>query len=556
MRPPAACRARARARAAAFGIAESRAPSFKRSVHMGPSLQTPGFVGPRLKGTALMCPRLQGARLLVLRGAWASDSRAQGLGRLALLLHLGAAHLALFRLWYGCGLRKAFTTMRNTHYRDLRLAVRIAEGGAGRAAAAGRPEAAAAPEGRLALLFMLRGRLDHLEAWRGWLEPEAGREPAARRVSLYFHLADGSDGEASQATVSSLLSLPCARQVVATVATGWCELMAAEVALYQVPLVTLDTALARLLRRPHSRFCLAGVRGLEVPSECSYAMEPHWDRALLLKHHQWTVLSRVHAARLADARALGAAARLFEDRFLGEPLCSDELLPILTLAMPNASASSLSGTTRVEELPLHAAATRGIQALEDGLAELGAAAECSLYAPWPGCSAGLPGKDRRAKSPVAGGGLEPAERDRLMLDLAARGVVFGRKLGLGGPGGWQGHLALIGQQAGSGPAGAAAAAPARLLPGGAAGLGAPRLQELLLAGEPEALWRIAMWLRWGLSTAEALVKPPLQVAIATALCLISGKVAMKSSGISELTLTRLMRLYVGIHLVVFLVSIT
>ena len=47
--------------------------------------------------------------------------------------------------------------------------------------------------------------------------------------------------------------------------------------------------------------------------------------SLLLKHHQWNALSREHAARIAEGPALRAGVALFEEWFLGEPLCSDEV---------------------------------------------------------------------------------------------------------------------------------------------------------------------------------------------------------------------------------------
>ena len=69
-------------------------------------------------------------------------------------------------------------------------------------------------------------------------------------------------------------------------------------------------------------------------------------RSLLLKHHQWRsprsstlprspriALKRRHAIRLVDPKALAAANEIFESEYLGEPLCSDEVFPLLTLAV-------------------------------------------------------------------------------------------------------------------------------------------------------------------------------------------------------------------------------
>eukprot|EP00435_Cladocopium_sp_Y103_P060655 s755_g22.t1 len=82
-----------------------------------------------------------------------------------------------------------------------------------------------------------------------------------------------------------------------------------------------------------SRICPAGVRDVEVPHDCAHGIEPHWARSLMLKHHQWIALSRNHAAHLVHPQALAAANGIFESEYLGEPLCSDEVLPLLTLAL-------------------------------------------------------------------------------------------------------------------------------------------------------------------------------------------------------------------------------
>lgn len=49
-------------------------------------------------------------------------------------------------------------------------------------------------------------------------------------------------------------------------------------------------------------------------------------------------LTRHHAVRLADPKALAAANDIFESEYLGEPLCSDEVFPLLTLALQELTA--------------------------------------------------------------------------------------------------------------------------------------------------------------------------------------------------------------------------
>lgn len=490
------------------------------------------------------------------------------LARLALVLHLACVHVALFRLWYASGLRKMFTRKENVHVKDLLLAISIAEAGGGvpqRAASV-----AAGSRDHLALLFMLRRRLDHLETWRGWLEPELGR--TRPRVSLYFHLADGAQAAEPEveAAVAALRTLPGFRQIIPSVATGWCELMAAEVALYKaaladdrfaeifvllphdsVPFAPLGTVLKTLLQPgvpPRTRLCPAGVRGLEVPVDCPHAIEPHWSRSLLLKHHQWMALTRAHAARMVDGRTLRAAVAVFQEWFLGEPLCSDEVLPLLALAMPEALVPSRGPVPALllQQLPLYVGACRGLAGFASGLRAIGAAAECVTYAPWTGCHLRPMGRGKREKSPVLGGGLSPAERDRLIVELAGRGILFGRKLGVGG-GNASGHNALIQANA---PAGPVPPAPPRLLPDPAMENGAT-----LFGSVVRALLGIPTWMKWGLSSMEVLLPVHTQVALATVVGALAGWVSVQGEGINATTMWRLLAVYVAGHCAVFFLSV-
>lgn len=222
--------------------------------------------------------------------------------------------------------------------------------------------------------------------------------------------------------------------------------MAAEIALFQaaledprndifvllphdvVPLQSPAYVLKSLLETDSSmsRVCPAGVRDIDVPHDCAHAIEPHWSRSLMLKHHQWLTLSRVHAARLVNPKALTMANEIFESEYLGEPLCSDEILPLLSLALSEKTLKSQK--ISLSELPLYLAAAHGT--LEEGFQQLGLRSECLLYAPWPGCGAGKSfGGTKHAKSPL-GDAMSSSERDALLVDLADQGILFARKLGL------------------------------------------------------------------------------------------------------------------------------
>ena len=98
----------------------------------------------------------------------------------------------------------------------------------------------------------------------------------------------------------------------------------------------------------------------------------------------WIVLTRAHARRFSEKWALQAAVDLFQEWFLGEPACSDEVLPLLTLAIP----AMLKGTSLVpslDALPLYQGAAHGLASFEAALKVIGVASECITYAPWPGC---------------------------------------------------------------------------------------------------------------------------------------------------------------------------
>lgn len=452
-------------------------------------------------------------------------------------VHLLCVHFLLFCLWYRTGLRKSFVRVQNIHVKDLDLAITLA--GAHQAEEVGAGSVRPACSNRLALLFMVRTHIHHLDAWRRWLA-SAG---ASDSVSLYFHVADGLE----KADAPGLMSLPGARRIIPTVATGWCELMAAEVALVQsaladdpsaqlfvllphdaVPLVPLDVVLHRLLKDTRSRVCLAGVRGLEVSVGCAHAIEPHWNRALLLKHHQWIVLSRAHAERLSNVRALSRAVSLFESNFLGEPLCSDEVLPLLALALPDTFNSS--DEIRFNELMLFNRALN-LHSFEQGLRELDVLPECVLFAPWPGCYAGL-SVDKRAKSPSLRT-LGAHDREMLVGDLVTRGVLFGRRLDLADDA--LERLATTStRRSESGPS------------------------RLLIEGH-DVKWMVTVglfrWLLWGFATLEVSTSVVTQITCFTSLALMFGWGSLRLGAISSKALHRLLCVYSIVHVVIFFASI-
>lgn len=474
------------------------------------------------------------------------------LSLLALLVCLASLHLSLFTAWYS-GFRRAFTRVENVHLKDIKLAIQIAE--AGLELSKHGKQKTQLQERRLALLFMLRTHLVEIDAWRRWLQPEGFGLDGQPSVSLFFHLADGLEAAGPEA-IADLQALPGAR-VIPTVATGWCELMAAEVALFQaalqhepsaemlvllphdaVPLQSLSRVLKALLdgNAGVSRICPAGVRDIEVPHDCAHGIEPHWARSLMLKHHQWIALSRRHAAHLVHPQALAAANGIFESEYLGEPLCSDEVFPLLTLALKEqVLQDKVPAEQALSQLMLYVAAARGN--FEQGLREMDARAECILYAPWPGCGSSDIPSLKRAKSPILGGGMSPTDRDGLLRSLASRGVLFARKLGLY-QGNVSGHMAMLD----SGDSHPRTAAPVRFLP---------------LPAE-ECCGPIVM-ARWGLATIKACLPVPILVAASGGLAWVSGKLALAgghtSSGLPETSFQRLITVYVTGHLAVFLFSV-
>lgn len=326
--------------------------------------------------------------------------------------------------------------------------------------------------------------------------------------------------------------------------------MAAEIALFQaaledprndifvllphdvVPLQSPTYVLKSLLETDSSmsRVCPAGVRDIDVPHDCAHAIEPHWSRSLMLKHHQWLTLSRVHAARLVNPKALVMANEIFESEYLGEPLCSDEILPLLSLALSEKTLKSQK--ISLSELPLYLAAAHG--ALEEGFQQLGLRSECLLYAPWPGCGASNFGS-KRAKSPL-GDAMSSSERDALLVDLADRGILFARKLGLFKKN-VTSHMELLRRNARD--VQQLSMAPSRLLP---------------LPTE-ECCTKLVM-ARWTLASIKARLPVPILVAISGFLAYLAGKCVVFAQGIwAKNYFHWAIAIYVAGHLGVFLFSV-
>ncbi|CAE6971920.1 unnamed protein product [Symbiodinium natans] len=320
--------------------------------------------------------------------------------------------------------------------------------------------------------------------------------------------------------------------------------------LFPVPLPILVFVLEAL--NPHQR---GGIAKKQVPHDCAHGILA---RKMLLEAMAFRIifihgqtakrclrccvaalgmgrlaLSRRHALRVASARALKAADAIFESAYLGEPLCSDEVLPLLTLALAEEQLSGSSSDMELSDLPLYQKAAKGLQFFEDGLRDLGVRAECILYAPWPGCGVAEQPSLKRAKSPLLGGGLLPADRDALLQSLADMGVLFARKLGTSG-GNVTAHLAMLhGLDSGKRPQ-----APHRLFP-----------------LPPEERGGPIVLTRWYLASLKARLPPAAIVVLCGCAAVLAGQLVIVTGVISKKNFTVLVGVYVFAHFVVFFVSV-
>jgi hypothetical protein len=83
----------------------------------------------------------------------------------------------------------------------------------------------------IAFLFLARDSLQNLELWRRFFESRRGADRA--KYTLYFHFSDGNTEEHRRKQAETLAAFGRSDVVVVdTAQTRWCELMAAETALY------------------------------------------------------------------------------------------------------------------------------------------------------------------------------------------------------------------------------------------------------------------------------------------------------------------------------------
>ncbi|CAE7528942.1 unnamed protein product, partial [Symbiodinium necroappetens] len=206
---------------------------------------------------------------------------------LAVVVCLATLHLCLFTAWYSFG-RKLFTRRENVHFKDIELAIEIAR------ASPIRDTDTTSKERRLALLFMLRTHLVEIDVWQRWLQPKTdttGGSVEEPRVSLYFHVTDLQ--AAGPEVVQALQALPGTRKIIAPVATGWCELLAAEVALLQAALLD-DPGAAMFVLLPHDarvlvRFVETAWLCFDVGTGKSWLFCMH-TAAFAQVHYQWKKL--------------------------------------------------------------------------------------------------------------------------------------------------------------------------------------------------------------------------------------------------------------------------
>mmetsp|Transcript_17189 Transcript_17189/g.37918 ORF Transcript_17189/g.37918 Transcript_17189/m.37918 type:complete len:252 (+) Transcript_17189:584-1339(+) len=112
-----------------------------------------------------------------------------------------------------------------------------------------------------------------------------------------------------------------------------------------------------------------------------------WRRDLRLKHHQWISLTREHAATIVHPVVTQAVASMYFRVFGHQPLCSDEVVPLLSLRL--AAASGFPSTGEVD--PWNVAVPRSqwlstTDSFAGWLATIGVRARCATYAHWTECS--------------------------------------------------------------------------------------------------------------------------------------------------------------------------
>eukprot|EP00391_Amoebophrya_sp_Ameob2_P002854 CAMPEP_0179006152 /NCGR_PEP_ID=MMETSP0795-20121207/14376_1 /TAXON_ID=88552 /ORGANISM="Amoebophrya sp., Strain Ameob2" /LENGTH=1157 /DNA_ID=CAMNT_0020700843 /DNA_START=76 /DNA_END=3552 /DNA_ORIENTATION=- len=243
---------------------------------------------------------------------------------------------------------------------------------------------------------------------RGWEQyfaphsqhPEIRKPPAGmRRTEVFGATTDaGGDGGLVPATsgtssnkAQSTTAAPSPRLfkpqipylVIEQQYSGWCALLSVQVALFHralhettnqyfvllsqnhVPLVPFPQFVQNLLQSDKSRFCFAGRGGFDAPNGCSYAAWPQWGGRYILKHHQWAILNRKHAQKLAyDGGFTKELFSSYRRLYTFAPMCSDEVAPALALLDGKVPAFAES------EVVFH----------ENEIRQ-----ECTTFAFWKGC---------------------------------------------------------------------------------------------------------------------------------------------------------------------------
>jgi hypothetical protein len=144
-----------------------------------------------------------------------------------------------------------------------------------------------------------------------------------------------------------------------------------------MPLVSFRRAYRTLTRHPESSsMCFAGIAGVDVPLRCVYSMQAHWDQKQQIKIHQWTVLARRHVEKVVDPVQSRAARNIFAADYTAEPLCSDELFPVLAIISPWDAQS-------YADLPVNGLIGDAFFA---DVASYGIRSECFMFAYWRGCT--------------------------------------------------------------------------------------------------------------------------------------------------------------------------
>lgn len=251
---------------------------------------------------------------------------------------------------------------------------------------------------KVAFLFLTMKSIEWLSTWEAFFEPAP-----SDRYSIYVHRAGVKDDDPEKPPLP--LAARGAR-AVPWVQTAWCALFGVEVAILNaalqdpnniqfvfvsdttVPLKTFDYVYRQLaeLSPRTSKFCLATAAThktakaemltQEMKRSCVFRDYYQQQNPRTLKHHQWVVLGREHAAAVASRAA--EALDIYEASWLtaapdvkgfGEG-CSDEGVPIAALLRDLEASGRGTGNTWGD------------------LTRLGVEQQCLTYVSWRNCFRG------------------------------------------------------------------------------------------------------------------------------------------------------------------------